>query len=491
DAGGNSASGTITFTLDTTIATPTVSLSNDTGASTTDKISKDGALSFSTAAGDVTRSYSIDGTTASSYTAPTADGAHTVVVTDTDAAGNTASTSITFTLDNTIATPTVSLTTDSGSNTTDKLTNNAALSFSSAASDVTRSYSINGAAATSSYTAPGTDGTYTVVVTDTDTAGNTASASITFTLDQTIATPTVSLSNDTGSNTSDKISKDGALSFSTAAGDVTRSYSIDGTTASSYTAPTADGAHTVVVTDTDAAGNTASTSITFTLDNTIATPSVSLSNDTGSSPTDKTSKDGALSFSSAAGDVTRSYSIDGTTASSYTAPTADGAHTVVVTDTDTAGNTASTSITFTLDNTIATPTVNLSNDTGSSPTDKISKDGALSFSTAAVDVTRSYSVDGGAAASSYTAPTADGAHTVVVTDTDTAGNTASTSITFTQDNTIATPTVALSNDTGASSTDRVTSDASLSFSTKAGDVTRSYSIDGSTASSYTAPTSAG
>ncbi|MCG2586901.1 Ig-like domain-containing protein, partial [Massilia sp. TS11] len=491
DAGGNSASGTITFTLDTTIATPTVSLSNDTGSNTTDKISKDGALSFSTAAGDVTRRYSIDGTTASSYTAPTADGAHTVVVTDTDAAGNTASTSITFTLDNTIATPTVSLTTDSGSNTTDKLTNNAALSFSSAAGDVTRSYSINGAAATSSYTAPGADGTYTVVVTDTDTAGNTASASITFTLDQTITTPTVSLSNDTGSNTSDKISKDGALSFSTAAGDVTRSYSIDGTTASSYTAPTADGAHTVVVTDTDTAGNTASTSITFTLDNTIATPTVSLSNDTGSSPTDKISKDGALSFSTAAGDVTRSYSIDGTTASSYTAPTADGAHTVVVTDTDTAGNTASTSITFTLDNTIATPTVSLSNDTGASSTDRVTSDASLSLSTTASDVTRSYSVDGGAATSSYTAPTAGGMHTVVVTDTDVAGNTASASISYSLVTSVTAPTVSLVSDTGTSTTDKITSNASLSFSSAGAGITRTYTVNGSGASSYSVPSSDG
>ncbi|MCG2586850.1 Ig-like domain-containing protein, partial [Massilia sp. TS11] len=490
--GTNTVSSTITFTLDTTIASPSISLSSDTGSNTSDKITKSGGISISAAAADVTRSYTVDGNAVSSFTAPSTDGTHTIVVSDVDTAGNTAVSSYTYSLDTTIATPTVNLSTDSGSNTSDKLTNDAALTFSSPASDVTRSFSINGAAATSSYTAPGTDGTYTVVVTDTDTAGNTASASITFTLDKTIATPTVSLSNDTGASTTDKISKDGALSFSTAAGDVTRSYSIDGTTASSYTAPTADGAHTVVVTDTDAAGNTASTSITFTLDNTIATPTVSLTTDSGSNTTDKLTNNAALSFSSAASDVTRSYSINGAAAtSSYTAPGTDGTYTVVVTDTDTAGNTASASITFTLDQTIATPTVSLSNDTGSSPTDKISKDGALSFSTAAGDVTRSYSVDGGAAASSYTAPTADGAHTVVVTDTDTAGNTASTSITFTLDNTIATPTVALSNDTGASSTDRVTSDASLSFSTKAGDVTRSYSIDGSTASSYTAPTSAG
>ena len=50
-----------------------------------------------------------------------------------------------------------------------------------------------------------------------------------------------------------------------------------------------------------------------------------------------------------------------------------------------------------------------------------------------------------------------GAHTVVVTDTDTAGNIANASLSFTLDTTIATPTVALTSDTGSSSSDGITS----------------------------------
>src|SRR6185437_14325513 len=219
--------------------------------------------------------------------------------------------------------------------------------------------------------------------------------------------------------------------------------------------------HTVVVTDTDTAGNTADASITFTLDTTIATPTVALTDDSGSSDSDLLTQDGSLTFSDAAVDVTRSFSVDGGDASaSYTAPTADGEHTVVVTDTDTAGNSDSASITFTLDTTIATPTVALSNDSGSSDSDLLTNDASLTFSDAAVDVTRSFSVDGGDASASYTAPTADGSHTVGVTDTDTAGNTADASITFTLDATIATPTVALSNDSGSSDSDLLTNDAS-------------------------------
>src|SRR5439155_12794423 len=141
-------------------------------------------------------------------------------------------------------------------------------------------------------------------------------------------------------------------------------------------------------------------------------------------------------ISAAAADVGRSYSVDGGPASaSYTAPATDGSHTVVVTDTDTAGNTANASITFTLDTTIATPTIALSNDTGTSNADNITNDGALTVSAAAADVSRSYSIDGGPASATYTAPAIDGSHTVVVTDTDTAGNVSSASITYALDKT--------------------------------------------------------
>ena len=59
-------------------------------------------------------------------------------------------------------------------------------------------YSLNGTDWSSSYTAPTSDGTYTVYVRQTDRAGNVSSSnSLTFTLDTAVATPTVSLSNDT------------------------------------------------------------------------------------------------------------------------------------------------------------------------------------------------------------------------------------------------------------------------------------------------------
>ena len=54
------------------------------------------------------------------------------------------------------------------------------------------------------------DGSHTVVVTDTDTGRQRKSASLSFTLDTTIAQPTVALANDSGSSPSDKITNDDA-----------------------------------------------------------------------------------------------------------------------------------------------------------------------------------------------------------------------------------------------------------------------------------------
>ena len=210
-------------------------------------------------------------------------------------------------------------------------------------------------------------------------------------------------------------------------------------------------AHTVAVTDTDVAGNTANATLTFTLDTTIATPTIALAHDTGSSNSDRITNDPSIAVSAAAADVSRSFTVDnGVASASYIAPTVDGQHTVVVTDTDVAGNTASASLTFTLDTTIATPTIALAHDTGSSNSDKITNDPSIAVSAAAADVSRSFTVDNGTPSLSYVAPTADGQHTVVVTDTDTAGNTANAVLTFTLDRTIATPTVALTHDTGSS-----------------------------------------
>jgi hypothetical protein len=120
------------------------------------------------------------------------------------------------------------------------------------------------------------DGTHTLVAMETDTAGNTGTASLTFMLDTTAPVMTESLKNDTGSSSSDKITKDPTL---TGSGDPNAvvNFTVDGTpitakaTADNFGHwtfnPTglSDGQHTVIASETDAAGNTGTATLTFTL----------------------------------------------------------------------------------------------------------------------------------------------------------------------------------------------------------------------------------
>ena len=142
----------------------------------------------------------------------------------------------------------------------------------------------------------------------------------------------------------------------------------NGSGAWSYTtAALANGAHSLTATATDAAGNTsaASSALSVTVD--IVAPAVteSLANDTGSSSTDKVTSNGTLSGSGDANAVVH-FTVDGNaigqtaTANasgvwSFT-PTglADGAHTIVASETDAAGNTGTASVAFTLDTTAPT-----------------------------------------------------------------------------------------------------------------------------------------
>lgn len=112
-----------------------------------------------------------------------------------------------------------------------------------------------------------TDGNTTISVTATDAAGNTSDAGTRSVLIDTVApiAPTITLSNDTGTSTSDRITNDASLNATGEEG-ATLEYRIgNGNWSSTYTAPT-----------TDVAGNqsAASTARTFTLDTTAPTAPV-------------------------------------------------------------------------------------------------------------------------------------------------------------------------------------------------------------------------
>ncbi|MFL6672893.1 MAG: Ig-like domain-containing protein, partial [Massilia sp.] len=219
-----------------------------------------------TADSDAVRVIKVDGTVVDSYDASTlADGSHTVRVVDTDGAGNSKSASLTFKLDTALTAPTVALATDSGQ-AGDGLTNQASLSFNTADSDAVRVIKVDGAVVNSYDASTVADGSHTVGVVDTDGAGNSKSASLTFKLDTTLTAPTVALATDSG-QAGDGLTNQASLSFNTADSDAVRVIKVDGTVVDSYDASTlADGSHTVSVVDTDGAGNSKSASSIFTLD---------------------------------------------------------------------------------------------------------------------------------------------------------------------------------------------------------------------------------
>ena len=131
-----------------------------------------------------------------SSTVTLANGANSIIAHDTDAVGNVGtSTTASFTLDTTAPTVTESLASDTGSSPTDKITSNDALTGSGLANAVVH-FSVDGtsieATATAdaqgvwSFTPAGlADGTHTVVASETDSLGNTGTATLGFTLDTT------------------------------------------------------------------------------------------------------------------------------------------------------------------------------------------------------------------------------------------------------------------------------------------------------------------
>ena len=168
--------------------------------------------------------------------------------------------------------PTVTLTTDSGTSNSDLITNSGVLIIGNIESGAIVEYSTDGVNWSNSFTP--IEGSNTVYIRQTNTVGNTsASSTITFILDTQVAAPTVTLVNDTANGT-DLITSDGTLSVTDVEAGAIVEYSINGTDWSSIFIA-AEGSNTVYVRQTDMAGNVSgSTMITFTLDTSVAAPTI-------------------------------------------------------------------------------------------------------------------------------------------------------------------------------------------------------------------------
>ena len=360
-------------------------------------------------------------------------------------------------------------------------------------------------------------GTHTLHLRDTDIAGNTTDFDFTFTFDTTTVTPTLDLdpASDTGTLGDHEtnlaaVALDGVAEASATlvlkdgSGNTVGTVTADGTTgAFSFTSvPLAAGANTFTVTATDPAGNTASFMRTITRDSTGPTINAGLANDTGTSSTDgitndptvsgtaldgvlapaslKASLDGDSSFDT---DITSSLQANGTfTLSAALMNTiaggtlSQGAHTLHLKAIDAGGNSITTDVTFTFDNVLATPTLDLAanSDTGTVGDQHTSLASVTLAGTTSPSVSVTLKDGSGNVLSTTTSDSSGnfafsatlvlGANQFTVVAADTAGNTASFAQTITRDDAGPVLTAALSDDTGTSNTDGITSDPTITGS---------------------------
>ena len=328
-------------------AAPSVVLLHDTGALDTDRITKDAQLSLSALATGSTRSFVIvqdgtAGTSTTSYVPPAVSGVYTVYVTDTDANGIAVTSAITFTLDvNAPPAPTLSLLHDTGASTTDLFTRDGTLAFTGAESGgLIEFFVVPTGSGTGSWTTTmpsfTTDGSYSILVRQTDLAGNvaTSSSTFTFTLDTTAPIkPTVTLTND--ANNDHVIDTDGLTVTGVETGGVVE-YSLDSGTTWSKTQPDklVNGDYKVQVRVTDLAGNvSAIDEVSFKVAKLVpAGPdNPTITNDSGASHSDGITNDiPTITADNLPAGSTLEFQLDGTTTWVKTLPTSlvDGGYTV-------------------------------------------------------------------------------------------------------------------------------------------------------------------
>ena len=420
DPFGNTGSASLSFTLDTTA--PAVAITSTGGPVNQASQTITGTVGIADAGATVTI---LDGTTAIgtatvqgngswSSTVTLNNGPNSLTARVSDAAGNTATSSaVVYTLSTTGPTVTEALVADTGTSVTDHVTANPALNGTGLANTAVH-FTIDGSpiAATVTADAQGAwsftpsglaDGPHTIVASQSDSFGNTGSASLSFSLDTTA--PAVAITSAGGPVNQASQTITGTVDVADAGATVTI---LDGTTAIgtaivqgngswSSTVTLNNGPNSLTARVSDAAGNTATSSaVVYTLSTTGPTVTEALVADTGTSATDHVTANPALSGTGLANTVVH-FTIDGSPiAATVTtdaqgawsfAPSglADGPHTIVASQTDSFGNTGSASLGFTLDTTApggGTPDLTAGSDSGSSGTDNITSATSPSFTVA-------------------------------------------------------------------------------------------------------------
>ena len=384
-------------------------------------------------------------------------GANLITATQTSPANVTSAASNTLTI-TTVAPPqvTAALKNDTGASNTDGITSDPTLKGTGNPNTLVTLTEGNTTIGTTLTDASGTwtfqpvglaQGMNVITATQTNSAGDSGSATVTLTLEALSLAPlNVSLASDTGVSATDHITNNGNLMVTGVSSGAQVQYSLDGVNwTNNFKA--VEGLNSVEVRQLDLAGNiSAATAFSFTLD-TIA-PTVAI-----------TSKGGLTNNTSQviSGTTTANQSVtvwDGAKVLGYATSGADGSwslavtlsgqgtHAVSATATDSAGNVGTSSVvSYTLDTLAPAPLkVSLVSDTGASATDRITSNGALKAAGLATGAVMQYSFDGVQWSTSFTP--VEGLNSVQVRQLDLAGNVSKAStFTFTLD-TIA-PTVAI------------------------------------------------
>ncbi|ECZ6311236.1 Ig-like domain repeat protein [Salmonella enterica subsp. enterica serovar Huettwilen] len=520
DIAGNVAQETLQFTIDTTLREPTIVLdpTHDTGDDTNDNLTRINKPVFiiGNVDNDVShivvhidgRDYTIENTGGNlTFTPdqPLSDGQHTISVTVTDIAGNTkTSAELKIEIDTQVQIDSVTLTTDSGVNDHDNVTNATRPSFEIATPDDVTSVLVSfdgvnwtpvskNAAGQWQFTAGSalSDGHYTLHVQATDRAGNTANSTLGFTVDTQIDGLSVVMLDDAGKDSTDGITNITSPRFEISAREPLQSVTVILNGKSSTLTqgagnkwlftpdtPLVDGTYKIEIVAEDIAGNKISKEVSFTIDTVVSDPRIDLldADDTGESAVDNITSVTKPRFviGNVPADIDTvviringvSYPVtaNGNNLWEFQVPVAlnDGVYEAVVVFRDIAGNTSETKLPFTIDTTTSVSVrMEPASDTGSSNSDNLTNKQNPKFEGTAepnaklvitivddksgrevLKQTITVGADGNWSVTPNILP--DGMYTINVVATDVAGNTAQTQERFTIDTVTIDPTIRLS-----------------------------------------------
>ncbi|EHX2782463.1 non-fimbrial adhesin SiiE [Salmonella enterica] len=520
DIAGNVAQETLQFTIDTTLREPTIVLdpTHDTGDDTNDNLTRINKPVFiiGNVDNDVShivvhidgRDYTIENTGGNlTFTPdqPLSDGQHTISVTVTDIAGNTkTSAELKIEIDTQVQIDSVTLTTDSGVNDHDNVTNATRPSFEIATPDDVTSVLVSfdgvnwtpvskNAAGQWQFTAGSalSDGHYTLHVQATDRAGNTANSTLGFTVDTQIDGLSVVMLDDAGKDSTDGITNITSPRFEISAREPLQSVTVILNGKSSTLTqgagnkwlftpdtPLVDGTYKIEIVAEDIAGNKISKEVSFTIDTVVSDPRIDLldADDTGESAVDNITSVTKPRFviGNVPADINTvviringvSYPVtaNGNNLWEFQVPVAlnDGVYEAVVVFRDIAGNTSETKLPFTIDTTTSVSVrMEPASDTGSSNSDNLTNKQNPKFEGTAepnaklvitivddksgrevLKHTITVGADGNWSVTPNILP--DGMYTINVVATDVAGNTAQTQERFTIDTVTIDPTIRLS-----------------------------------------------